>query len=87
MNENHLIVPCDVVCFQIGYGVDETAGEIAKKNDMNKSLIKRFNFHSTMILKSTLGLESNSSSTASARTDPEDEENVAKKVSSYPNDT
>ena len=61
---------------QIGYGVNESAGETAKKNDANKNLIKRFNFHSTMILKSTMGVETNTSDAPTV----EDDENVAKKV-------
>ena len=51
------------------------------KNDANKNLIKRFNFHSTMILKSTMGSETNSEqSTAASRAEANEEENVAKKV-------
>jgi NCAIR mutase (PurE)-related protein len=65
-----------VGCIQIGYGVNETAGETAKKNDANKNLIRRFNFHSTMILKSTMGVETNTSDVPVA----EEEENVSKKV-------
>lgn len=61
---------------QIGYGVNESAGETTKKNDANKNLIKRFNFHSTMILKSTMGVETNTSDAPAV----EEEENVAKKV-------
>ena len=64
---------------QIGYGVNESAGETVMKNDANKNLIKRFNFHSTMILKSTLGSETNGEQSAGASR-MEDDENVAKKV-------
>ena len=64
---------------QIGYGVNESAGETVMKNDANKNLIKRFNFHSTMILKSTLGSETNGEQSAGASRIEEDE-NVAKKV-------
>ena len=60
---------------QMGYGVNESAGETAKKNDANKNLIKRFNFHSTMILKSTMGVETTSDAPVA-----DDEENIAKKV-------
>lgn len=66
---------------QIGYGVNESAGETVMKNDANKNLIKRFNFHSTMILKSTMGSDVNSEPLAAgSRTEASEEENVAKKV-------
>ena len=55
---------------EIGYGVNENVMEREKKHDANRTLIKRFNFHSTMILKSALESEA----------DVElDEENVTKK--------
>jgi hypothetical protein len=48
---------------------------------MNKNLIKRFNFHSTMILKSTLGADLNNDTSATNRLEPDDEdENISKKV-------
>ena len=51
------------------------------KNDANKNLIKRFNFHSTMILKSTMGSDTNSEQSAAAsRLEASEDENVAKKV-------
>ncbi|UJR22838.1 hypothetical protein I4U23_025868 [Adineta vaga] len=53
---------------EIGYGVNENTGDTTGKNDLNKNLIKRFNFHSTMILKSTLGKEVINDSTATATT-------------------
>ena len=66
--------------------MNEHAGENSGKNDQNKNLIKRFNFHSTMILKSTLGADVNHDTSTSNRMDTEDvdeevdDDNVAKKV-------
>lgn len=66
--------------------MNEHASESSGKNDLNKNLIKRFNFHSTMILKSTLGADVNHDTSTSNRMETEetneetDEDNVAKKV-------
>ncbi|CAF1041183.1 unnamed protein product [Adineta ricciae] len=59
---------------EIGYGVNEHAEDTSGKNDLNKNLIKRFNFHSTMILKSTLGTEVNNESSAASRAEPAEED-------------
>ncbi|CAF0779084.1 unnamed protein product [Adineta steineri] len=68
---------------EIGYGVKENASELTGKIDQNKSLIKRFNFHSTMILKSTLGTDTNNDTSTLNRSetnaDDDDDDNVAKK--------
>lgn len=73
---------------EIGYGVNENAAEISGKNDLNKNLIKRFNFHSTMILKSTLGgTDINNETSTKNRidiiddnvVDDDNDDNVAKK--------
>ena len=72
------------IFIQIGYGVNEHAEDTSGKNDLNKNLIKRFNFHSTMILKSTLGTEANNESSAASRAEPteedDDDDDVAKRV-------
>lgn len=66
--------------------MNENAVETSGKNDLNKNLIKRFNFHSTMILKSALGTETGTDAAAApSRVDTvneEDDDNVAKKVGS-----
>ena len=58
--------------------------ESSGKNDLNKNLIKRFNFHSTMILKSTLGSETNNDTSTTngmeVEGDDDDDDNVSKKV-------
>ncbi|CAF1590519.1 unnamed protein product [Rotaria sp. Silwood1] len=67
---------------EIGYGVNESIAEQTGKNDLNKNLIKRFNFHSTMILKSTLGSDTNNDISSTNRLeldDNDDDDNVAKK--------
>jgi transcription initiation factor TFIIH subunit 1 len=69
---------------EIGYGVNESATETTGKNDLNKNLIKRFNFHSTMILKSTLGSDTNNDTSGTNRLEvvdnDDDDNNIAKKV-------
>jgi hypothetical protein len=65
--------------------VNENATEPSGKNDLNKNLIKRFNFHSTMILKSTLDSETNNdTSTTNGMeiddNDDDDDDNVSKRV-------
>jgi transcription initiation factor TFIIH subunit 1 len=63
--------------------VNENPTETSGKNDLNKNLIKRFNFHSTMILKSTLGPETNNDSSTTngmkIDDDDDDDDNVLKK--------
>lgn len=66
--------------------MNEHASGTIGKNDLNKNLIKRFNFHSTMILKSTLGSDTNNDTSTSNRMETDDivedidDENIAKKV-------
>jgi len=69
---------------EIGYGVNENATETTGKNDLNKNLIKRFNFHSTMILKSTLGSDINNDTSTTNRLEvvDDDDDNVSKKFKS-----
>ena len=64
--------------------MNENPAETRVKNDLNKNLIKRFNFHSTMILKSTLGAEANNDNSTMNEMEVDDNDddvdNVAKKV-------
>lgn len=66
--------------------MNEHVSETSGKNDLNKNLIKRFNFHSTMILKSTLGSDVNNETSTSNRmetgetNEDADDDNVAKRV-------
>jgi hypothetical protein len=66
----------------MGYGVNESATETKGKNDLNKNLIKRFNFHSTMILKSILGSDTinDTSTTNRLESNDDDDNNVSKRV-------
>ncbi|CAF2227768.1 unnamed protein product [Rotaria magnacalcarata] len=70
---------------EIGYGVNESASDTTGKNDLNKNLIKRFNFHSTMILKSTLGTDTNYETSSASRVEPDDDEDISKKFKSGDN--
>ena len=66
--------------------MNENAVETTGKNDLNKNLIKRFNFHSTMILKSALGTDTGTDAAAPSRVEAaneEDDDNVAKKVGAF----
>ena len=75
---------------EIGYGMNEHAGDNTGKNDQNKNLIKRFNFHSTMILKSTFRSDVTNDTLTSNQMETNDvdeevdDDNVAKKFK--PND-
>lgn len=64
----------------MGFGVNELITDTSKKNEAAKNLIRRFNFQSTMILQTSTDNENGTDAKSTARSEPEEEENVAKHV-------